>query len=409
MTAAAKPKSVPGRMLATIGKVTYVHPLTANDQDLLNHTALAKALGLRRLYLVIQGTSWRPRIERAGGIVAVYLPRARSRLLDYVVFVSTSTFAAFLLRARGVRYFQASEPTGGGIATAMVRLFTGGRLIVHLQGEVLTLPRDHHSVWERVLTRLLTKVVCRVSDTVRCVSRSVANDAVRAGVDPRKIEVMPMRYDSRSFQPDRHRVAGRELRAKLEVGKQQRVLLFVGNFNPHKGLMVLLDAISQAKRQHPEILLLLVGSGQLEGVLRQKVEELGIEAHVRFCGAVRHPEVPIYMSAADVFVLPSVDEGVPRVILEAMAMEVAVIATRVGGIPDLVNQAETGVLVDPGDSVKLAKAIKSVLDRPEETGQRSKAAAERVRKMFSIEAGASRYAEIVLSPRRQQTGASGRR
>lgn len=143
-------------------------------------------------------------------------------------------------------------------------------------------------------------------------------------------------------------------------------LLFVGRLAPEKGLVHLVDALASMHAAGRALELDLVGTGPESVTLRALVRSRGLEANVRFHGqmAFGEPLFALYR-AADLFVLPSLSEGVPKVIQEAMALGVPVLATAVGGIPGLVHHGENGWLVPPASSTHLAQGIAHLADNPE--------------------------------------------
>jgi glycosyltransferase involved in cell wall biosynthesis len=120
-----------------------------------------------------------------------------------------------------------------------------------------------------------------------------------------------------------------------------------------------LNAMPAVLQEHPDATLVLVGKGNLEPMLRQQADRLGLNGHVRFLGW--RDDLREIMPLFDVFVLPSLNEGMGRVLVEAMAAGRPIVASRVGGIPDLVRHGETGLLVTPRDEVSLAESISLLL------------------------------------------------
>jgi glycosyltransferase involved in cell wall biosynthesis len=143
-----------------------------------------------------------------------------------------------------------------------------------------------------------------------------------------------------------------------------KTLMFVGRLAAVKGVLVLLDALVKARTAHPDLRLVLVGDGPERPRIVARVAELGLQACVEFAGYRTQDEVANLLAGADAFVLPSFAEGVPVVLMEAMASGLPVIATRVAGVPELVTDGETGLLVPPGDTASLARAIVDLLDTP---------------------------------------------
>jgi glycosyltransferase involved in cell wall biosynthesis len=127
---------------------------------------------------------------------------------------------------------------------------------------------------------------------------------------------------------------------------------------------------------------ILVGDGELRGELEAQARRLGLAPHVRFAGW--RDNVAEVLALADVFVLPSESEGFGRVLVEAMAMGRPVVATNVGGIPDIVLDGETGLLVEPADPAALASAVGALLDEPARAARLGAAGRARAESTFSL-------------------------
>jgi glycosyltransferase involved in cell wall biosynthesis len=145
------------------------------------------------------------------------------------------------------------------------------------------------------------------------------------------------------------------------AGQEVR-LLYVGRLHEGKGLPEFLDAVARLRNRGLKVSADVVGDGPLRETLARLARDLGIAGHVRFHGTVAMgPELNGRYNAADIFVLPSVSEGSPRVILEALGHSLPVVATEVGNIPELLGGGRRGVLVPPGDAAVLAAGVEQVL------------------------------------------------
>jgi glycosyltransferase involved in cell wall biosynthesis len=180
------------------------------------------------------------------------------------------------------------------------------------------------------------------------------------GLQPARVECIPCSgYDPDVFKP-RSRAA---LRVGLGLAPDARLVAFVGNLVPLKGVDVLLRAWAalQASRSSETLAvqdrLVLIGNGAQRSRLEQLAASLGITSAVAFLGAVPQQVVSDWIGAADLLCLPSHCEGSPNVVVESLASGVPVVASRVGGVPDLVTQGVNGYLVPPGDPVALAQAL----------------------------------------------------
>ena len=150
----------------------------------------------------------------------------------------------------------------------------------------------------------------------------------------------------------------------LGLGPAGKHIGFAGWLLPIKGPAYLLNAMPAVLKEHPDARLVLVGKGDMEPMLRQQADRLGLNGHVRFLGW--RDDLRDIMPLFDVFVLPSLNEGMGRVLVEAMAAGRPIVASRVGGIPDLVTHGETGLLVTPRDEAALAGSISLLLGSPAE-------------------------------------------
>jgi glycosyltransferase involved in cell wall biosynthesis len=160
-------------------------------------------------------------------------------------------------------------------------------------------------------------------------------------------------------------------------------ILLVGRLAPQKRPDVAVRALAELRRRRPEAELDLVAHGPLEAETRRLVGELGVADAVHLLG--KRDDVPELLAQAVCFLLTSDYEGCPYTVLEAMAAGVPVVATRVGGLPELVADGETGLLVEPGAPVAVAAALDRVLGSPERARELGEAGRERVRREFSIE------------------------
>jgi glycosyltransferase involved in cell wall biosynthesis len=176
---------------------------------------------------------------------------------------------------------------------------------------------------------------------------------------------------------------------------------FVGWLLPIKGPMCLLRAMSQVWGEHPDSTLVFVGKGDLDVDLRAEALQIEANGKVKFLGW--RDDVAEIMQIFDIFVLPSQNEGMGRVLVEAMASGKPVVASRVGGIPDLVKDEKTGLLVPPGDEKALANAIMRLANNPTEA-RRMGAAGKLFCHPFSLEAMVDQldhlYDELILSSRK---------
>ena len=169
-------------------------------------------------------------------------------------------------------------------------------------------------------------------------------------------------------------------------------LLFVGRLAAVKGLPILFQALTQIDK--PGLSLAIIGDGPDRAALEAMALDLGLEKQITFLGYRSQSEVAAMLKDTDVFVLPSFAEGVPVVLMEAMAAEVPVIATRIAGIPELVEDRKSGVLVAPGNVTELARAIEELLGDTDKALAMGREGRIRVAAEFDSRAEAARLAQL---------------
>ncbi|MFX0197534.1 MAG: glycosyltransferase family 4 protein, partial [Candidatus Hodarchaeota archaeon] len=205
---------------------------------------------------------------------------------------------------------------------------------------------------------------------------------------PQKTMTIQYGVDTGKFYP----IRGRTIRDELGISKEARVLGTVARFTEQKGHQYLIDAAPKIVSAFPDVYFVFVGDGPLRSELHFKVHQLGLDSQVLFLGF--RSDVRDLLNAFDVFVLPSLYEGLPNVVLEAMACGKPVIATEVDGTPEAVVQGETGILVPTQDSEALANAIIELLGdrrKVEEMGRRGR---ERVEMKFSLDSEINKFVEL---------------
>ncbi|MDX6645560.1 MAG: teichuronic acid biosynthesis glycosyltransferase TuaC [Miltoncostaeaceae bacterium] len=238
-------------------------------------------------------------------------------------------------------------------------------------------------------------------DQIVTVSRAIRDACQAVGRPRRAVAVVPNGADTRVFLP-RERA---EARARLGLPDDGPVVSYVGKLVPRKGVDALIEALGLlARRPGGAPLLAAVGIGELRPALEARVRELGLGERVRFAGKVPHDEVAWWIAAGDVFVLPSLSEGLPTVVCEAMACARPVVATAVDGTPEIVEDGETGFLVPPRDPRALAAALARVLDDPTLADRLGARAHERALERYTWAANAERmealYAALLPDPAR---------
>jgi glycosyltransferase involved in cell wall biosynthesis len=213
-----------------------------------------------------------------------------------------------------------------------------------------------------------------MQESVVTVSVSIRRTLIEGGVRPDLIKVI---YEGVDLDwVDSQRVPAPEpVNSGLVVGT-------VAHLSPEKGHRTLLEAAARVLSRIPDVHFILVGRGELMSSLKAKVEELGIEKKVTFTGFRSDSEA--LMKHFDIFCLPSISEGLSSAILVAMATSLPVVATQVGGIPELVMDGKTGILVPPDDAAQLADGLCRVLESPQLREKMGYAGRQRIEEQFTL-------------------------
>lgn len=246
--------------------------------------------------------------------------------------------------------------------------------------------------WRNRLYERLQQAAFHRFDAVVAVSRVLADRLVRDGVPPERIHLIPNAWAATESPLPLEPAAARRA---LGVPEGRWHVGWVGRLSHEKGPDVLLNALSELCDVAP--LVSMIGIGRERAALERRVAALGAKADVRWHDLVA--DAGRLFRAFDVFVLSSRTEGTPIVLFEAMAAEVPIVATRVGGVPDVVSPSEA-TLVASGDPAALAAAIRGVRADPDGAARRAGAARERLRRDFGVEPWLERYAALYERVRR---------
>jgi phosphatidyl-myo-inositol dimannoside synthase len=268
---------------------------------------------------------------------------------------------------------------------------------------VLSLHGSDVAVAER--SRMIGRVVRGTFERAAAVTAPSTDLLVRAkALGAREpLELIPYGADVATF--DASPEVGSAVRARLGIGADDLLVVGIGRLVPVKGFDVLVDAFATASKGDERLRLVLVGDGPEGAELARRVASLDISRSTTLVGAVTHGEIPGFLAAADVVAVPSVQrdgfvDGLPNVALEAMAAGKPLIASRVGGLPDLVRADETGLLVDEQNAAQLAEAILALARDRERRTQLGSAAQAEMRQKRSWTSVAARFVDVYEKTRR---------
>jgi len=174
-----------------------------------------------------------------------------------------------------------------------------------------------------------------------------------------KISTITNGFDSSKFKP----ISTEKAISTLNLPHNKKLILNVGHLIPVKGLDYLIESVKNISAQRKDILCIIIGYGPLKKDLEKQIKKLGLEDHVKLVGAKPHDEIPLWLNACNFFVLPSLWEGNPTVMFEALGCAKPFVGTNVGGIPEIIISEDFGLLCEPGNSKDLTEKILIALDK----------------------------------------------
>lgn len=269
-------------------------------------------------------------------------------------------FKIYALIKRGRFQIVHTHSSKAGILGRLAAKLVGVPIVVHT-------PHGHvfYGYYGRILSHLfllLERIWAEFTDRIVTLTERGKQEHIQLKVAPaNKFTVIPSGVEFKDFLEVQK--GSPALRQELGLASGERIVGSVGRFVPIKGYRYFLEAAKEIVEQRSDVLFLSVGDGPLEQELKAFAEASGIASRVVFAGYRK--DVAEIMALMDVFVLPSLNEGMGKVLVEAMAEGKPVVATKVGGIPELVSDNLTGILCPPKDSHALAEAILKLLRNKE--------------------------------------------
>jgi len=372
-----------------IGGARYNQPLDATSAK-----KFQRLIALGEIFVIGFSRNARPR--RFTEYAHFYLlPQWPWPVLRYFTMFTAGTLLALwvILRHRVTIIVTQSPYEGfvGALVKKIARLF-GRRvaLVVENHGDFEVSPFLQRKVRFPGLYRLVMNRVAgfalRLADALRAISRPTREQLQRWAGNKSLVTF----------------VAWTDLEVFLQAGEEKRyndppMVVYTGVFIPLKGVHFLIDAFAMLYREFPNVYLTLIGKEEnveYAEFLKRRVRELELEKQVKFLSFMSQRDLAKHMAQACVLVLPSLSEGLGRVVFEAMACGTPVIGSRVDGIPEMIEDGVTGFLVPPGDVKALAERLRWVLEHPVEAREMGQRAREFAQRFFSPEGYVRSYAKL---------------
>jgi glycosyltransferase involved in cell wall biosynthesis len=223
---------------------------------------------------------------------------------------------------------------------------------------------------------------CYGVDQYLAVSSSVRDVLIREGVDPDLVRVVYSGVDPKRFEPEEGRAGRADLLKEWDLPEDVPLIGSVGALEPYKGFLQFVEAAAEVFRRRP-CSFVIVGEGELRGELMRRIRELGLDQCFRLVGFRR--DIGRILAALDLFVFPSLEEGLGTSLLDALLLQRPTIATRVGGIPEVISDDEEGLLVEAGDVPALVRSMERILADPDEGRELATRGREKVLKRFHVD------------------------
>ncbi len=274
-----------------------------------------------------------------------YTPKLGRRFYSFMMFLSLLLHSGWWLKRKQPEVLLASWAYPEAVATSWLAKLYKARFFFKVHGSDIN---------QLAQIPARAKQIRRASQRaigILSVSQALAKEMVNLGIAPNKISVIYNGVDHQKFGVDSERPYSKPY------------VLYVGNLKTDKGVMELYQGFAQVAASQSQLQLVYAGTGPMKALIEQQAKRDGLSQRVNWLGSVAHDDLPAWISHAQLLALPSYAEGVPNVVLEAMACGTPVLATRVGGIPEVVNEAVCGVLIEPKRANAVADGIETMLKR----------------------------------------------
>jgi len=272
-----------------------------------------------------------------------------------------------------------------GLTGSILKKIFKNQLIIEIHGDWERGPflskKRRFKFFQKKVVPILARFSLKSADKIRAISSFTKKEAIKlSGIKP--YFVFPTFTDINAFLEEKETVF-------------ENFILFVGGLEKVKGVKYLIKAFSKVKQEFPQFKLVIIGKGSEKENLESEIRSLNIEDKVKFKGRLSLEETKNIMKNCYCLVLPSLSEGLGRVLMESMALGKPVVASRVGGIPDLIKDNENGFLFEKGNSNELAEKLRILLNNRNLTIKMGQKGREFVRVNFSNEKYIKSYISMI--------------
>lgn len=228
-------------------------------------------------------------------------------------------------------------------------------------------------------------------NNIIAVSESVKDNLVNYfGIDSNKIKVI---YNGTDITPSTDNIKN-EIKKELSINENDRIVSVIARFSKQKGHKYLIEALPLVIKKFPSLKVMFVGNGELRDSLKRQIENLCIENNIIFCGS--RNDVAPFIEISEFTILPSLWEGLPGSIIESLSLGKPVVATTVGGTPEVIANKVNGILIEPKEVNSLSNAIIYMLSHPDETKEMGKRGKEIASHYFSLHQMLEKYKQYYI-------------
>jgi glycosyltransferase involved in cell wall biosynthesis len=376
--------------ICLISRSLYPHPISKHTQNMKTFEGWLRFW--TNIVVVSQCQSGELCTSHYKNIHGVLLPLMKNKYFNVAYFTITGFFKIRQLHKQyDFDIYQASD-AGGAILALIVSRIYGKKFVFEVQGDIFDYPSQVGGKVHSSLVKFFSEMIVKKADYIRIVSPFLYDPLDRFGINREKIFLVPPRCDSTLFSEKN--VA--KDKPKI-LCKNQYNLLFVGNLLIAKGVDILLEAFALIVRENPDIGLIFVGDGEEKPRLEARAKELDIDEKVFLLGRVEYNLIPTFMYYSDILILPSIEEGVGRVLLEAMSLNLPIVASNVGGIPLVIDNNKDGLLFEVGEIESLKEKVLFLLSDVVFSEKMTKVAHQKFLENYEYEVSMKKFINMYIS------------
>jgi len=354
------------------------YPIRGGSETLVNELSVKlNSMGIQTHVMTFNmdkkwSPKWRGKVEIVDGLKVFKIPALKllpsSPRINMNVNLIPGNFAG-VMKQYDIIHFHEAE-----LSFPMFSFLIKKPKILHLHGIHVDFIKRYR------LHRMIFK---RVSDYYIAITKEMKNDLIKLGISKTRIFHLPNAIDTKLFYPGNDK-------------KEDNLLLYIGRITPVKGLHILLDALRHLQKPVRLVIIGPINDYKYYKNITKLIERENKRGknQVEYAGILPLKELIEFYQKATMFILPSFWEAFPITLLEALACETPVIATPVGGVPEIIKTHETGILVPPGDSNRLAKAINFLLQNEDVRLKITYEGRKLVREKYSLETACKRLCSI---------------